>query len=64
MVGSMTPLLPDDVRRLVATPLTDMEASGLADWYAALADALNRFPLQELKLIEPPLRSTPGPARP
>lgn len=59
----MTPLLPDDVRRVVATPLTDMEASGLADWYAALAAALDRFPVQDLKGVEPPLRSTPGPVR-
>lgn len=59
----MTPLLPDDVRRVVATPLTDMEASGLADWYAALAAALDRFPVQDLKSVEPPLRSTPGPVR-
>lgn len=59
----MTPLLPDDVRRVVATPLTDMEASGLADWYAALTAALDRFPVQDLKGVEPPLRSTPGPVR-
>jgi glucose-6-phosphate dehydrogenase assembly protein OpcA len=64
MDASMTELSPEDVRRLVGTQLTDMEASGLAEWYAALAAALDRFPRQDLKTVEPPLRSTPGPARP
>ena len=59
----MTELLPDDVRRLIGTQLTDMEASGLADWYAALSAAIGRFPAADLQRVEPALRSTPGPAR-
>jgi len=61
MVDSMTELSPEDVRRMVGAYLTDMEASGLADWYAALAAGVGRFPARDLKLVEPPLRSTPGP---
>jgi hypothetical protein len=59
----MTQLSPDEVRSLVGTSLTDMEASALADWYAALSAAVALFPSHELRLVEPPLRSTPGPTR-
>jgi hypothetical protein len=57
----MTKLSPEDVRILVGTPLTDTEASALADWYQALSSAVASFPSAELKGIEPPLRSTSGP---
>lgn len=57
----MTKLSPEDVRRMVGTPLTDTEVKALADWYQALSSAVANFPSAELKGIEPPLRSTPGP---
>jgi hypothetical protein len=57
----MTKLSPEDVRSMVGTPLADAEASALADWYLALSSAVANFPSAELKGIEPPLRSTPGP---
>jgi hypothetical protein len=60
----MTQLSPDEVRRRIATPLTDVEASALADWYVALATAVAAFPEDDLSGVEPPLRSTPGPSRP
>ncbi|MBV8715319.1 MAG: hypothetical protein JO020_07605 [Chloroflexi bacterium] len=57
----MTKLSAEDVRPVIGARLTDMEASALADWYAALAQAVAAFPPQDLKGTEPPLRSTPGP---
>jgi hypothetical protein len=53
----------DEVRRRVGTPLTDAEARALADWYASLGAAVSKFPAADLKAVEPPLRSTPGPRR-
>jgi hypothetical protein len=57
----MTQLSPDEVRRRIGTPLTDMEARALADWYASLSAAVAGFPTPHLKEVEPPLRSVPGP---
>lgn len=53
----------EDVRRIVGDGITLDEAGVLADWYANLARGVANFPFQEIKAIEPPLRSTPGPER-
>jgi hypothetical protein len=57
----MPDLSADDIRRSIDLPLTDTQASALADWYAALSSALARFPEADLRAVEPPLRSTPAP---
>src|SRR5689334_23275897 len=57
----MAELTTDEVRTLIGTPLTDLEAQGLADWYAALSTSLADFPHADLEATGPPLRSTPGP---
>jgi hypothetical protein len=57
-------MTPDQVRNALSpsvTPLTDAQASSLADWYTALAAQLALLPEAELKATEPPLRSTPAP---
>jgi len=54
-------MTPEQVRQLVDPPVSDEQATALADWYDALAAQLARFPDAELKGLEPPLRSTPSP---
>lgn len=44
--------------------LSDQEADALAAHYATLARGVAAFPSQELKAVEPALRSVPAPARP
>jgi hypothetical protein len=57
----MPDLSSEDARRLIGVPLTDTQASVLADWYTNLAAAVARFPEADLRRVEPPLRSTPAP---
>ena len=54
-------LTPEAIRAAVPEVSSD-EAAALADWYAALSRAIAAFPPDDLKRVEPPLRSTPGPA--
>lgn len=54
-------LTPEEVRQ-VLPEATREEAAALAEWYAGLRRAVSDFPVGDLKRIEPPLRSTPGPA--
>lgn len=54
-------LTPDDVRELVPE-LTSDEARALAEWYAGLARGVAAFPQDDLRRVEAPMRSTPGPA--
>jgi hypothetical protein len=49
------------VRDRVGTVLSDQEAEVLVAWYANLARGVASFPLDELKGVEPPLRSVAGP---
>ena len=49
------------VRQIVGVELSDQEAAALADWYANLVTSLAVLPQAELKELEPPLRSVPGP---
>jgi len=51
----------DEVRRILGMALAESEATALVDWYAGLARQVERFPAGDLKGVEPPLRSTPGP---
>jgi hypothetical protein len=54
-------LTPDEVRRRLASEATDAEVATLVEWYAATARAVASFPADDLRAVEPPLRSTPGP---
>jgi hypothetical protein len=49
------------VKQVIGVELTDQEASALIDWYAHLARSVAAFPQADLKKVEPPLRSVPGP---
>ena len=49
------------VARRIGVALSDEEAAALADWYADIARRVADFPPGELKSVEPPLRSSPGP---
>jgi len=51
---------PETVRQ-VMPELTVEEAASLAEWYANLARAVAAFPGEDLRQVEPALRSTPGP---
>ena len=51
----------EEVRQIVGVELSDTEAEALAAWYANLARSVAAFPAEDLKRIEPPLRSIPGP---
>jgi hypothetical protein len=59
--ASVTDLSPDSVRDTIGLPLSDQELGALLDWYTSLSRAIEKFPEAELKAVEPPLRSTPGP---
>ena len=49
------------IARRIGVALSDEEAAALADWYADISRRVAEFPQAELKSVEPPLRSTPGP---
>jgi hypothetical protein len=49
------------LRQVIRAELSDPEAAALADWYAAIVRGVAAFPQADLKAVEPPLRSTPGP---
>ena len=51
--------LVDYVRQCIATDLLKEDAEALVAWYAALSALLGKFPVQEMKGLEPPLRSVP-----
>jgi hypothetical protein len=57
----MIELTPEMVRRLLGLEVDDATASALIDWHTNLARGIAAFPEAELKRVEPPLRSTPGP---
>jgi hypothetical protein len=50
---------PAELERLVGTPLTPSEAEALAKAYATLSAQVASFP--DIRHVEPPLRSLPGP---
>jgi hypothetical protein len=54
----------DRVRATIGTELSDAQAEALATYYAALSRAVAAFATDELRNVEPPLASTPGPRRP
>ena len=56
------PLPPEQVRRIVGGDLSEEEAAALSHWYANLARGLSALPEADLRNLEPPLRSAPGPA--
>jgi cytochrome c553 len=51
----------EEMRHIVGADLSDAEAEALAAWYANLARSVAAFPGDDLKRVEPPLRSLPGP---
>src|SRR5205807_394277 len=51
----------DYVRAVIGAELDDREVEALIDAYAALARGVDSFPSEELRSLEPPLRSIPGP---
>ena len=57
----MAELSVDMVRVLLGVDVDDQAAAALVDWYANLSRGVAAFPEAELKGVEPPLRSTPGP---
>jgi hypothetical protein len=63
IVDTMAPY-GEDLATVIGTPLSDEEAAQLSAWYAALSRAISAFPAADLKAVEPPLRSIPGPAAP
>ena len=49
------------VKEIIGAELTDQEVSALVQGYATLALSVAAFPGADLKRVEPPLRSVPGP---
>ncbi len=49
------------MQRLLGVELTIDEAEALAAWYSSLARGVAAFPAADLRRVEPPLRSVPGP---
>jgi hypothetical protein len=56
------PAAGEAVKRVVGDGLSEEDALALTDWYAAIARGVAAFPQDDLKTVEPPLRSIPGPA--
>jgi hypothetical protein len=59
---AMAELSPDMVRLLLGVDVDDPTAAALIEWYTNLSRGLVAFPEAELRGVEPPLRSTAGPA--
>ena len=55
------PAAGEVVREIVGVELSEQEAAALVDWYTVLARGVANFPQADLKAVEPPLRSIPGP---
>jgi hypothetical protein len=55
------PLANEQIRAIIGTELTEDATEALARWYAAFARDVAKYPAADLKCVEPPLRSTPGP---
>jgi hypothetical protein len=51
----------DEIRRSVGGELSEAEVIALAEWHAGIARGVSQYPAPELRGVEPPLRSTPGP---
>lgn len=49
------------VAERIGRDLSDAEAEALAAAYSTMANAIAKFPEDELKGVEPPLRSLPTP---
>ena len=49
------------VRRLVGANVTDEQVRALTSYHETLAQAVAAFATAELRAVEPPLRSVPGP---
>ncbi len=51
----------DEIRQVVGIELSEQDAEALRGWYASFARGVAAFPAADLKRVEPPLRSVPGP---
>ncbi|HEY3063417.1 MAG TPA: hypothetical protein VGL99_30980 [Chloroflexota bacterium] len=49
------------IRALVGPEVSDEQAQALATYYANLSQTVAAFATDELRALEPPLRSIPGP---
>lgn len=56
---AQSPLSSEYVRQCVPGEIGADEAEALAAWYAALSAAVAAFAGEELRQVEPPLRSVP-----
>jgi len=52
------------VREVIGSSLSEDEVDALLSTHAALARGLAAIPFAELKQVQPPLQSMPGPGRP
>jgi len=60
MADPPVPALPEAyVRQTIAAELTADDVAALAAWYAGLSGSVARFPADDLRRAEPPLRSVP-----
>ena len=55
--------MDEEIRRVFGPDLTINEVQALAEWYATQSRLVGAFPADDLKGVEPPLRSVPGRAR-
>ena len=55
-------LSTEEIRGIVGVELSEQDAEALAAWYANFARGVAAFPAADLRRVEPPLRSVPGPA--
>jgi hypothetical protein len=54
----------DEIRRILGVEVSAQDVEALAGWYAGFARQVAAYPQDDLKRVEPPLRSVPGPSAP
>jgi hypothetical protein len=52
----------DEIRRILGVEVSEQDAEALLAWYAGFARGVVAYPQADLKRVEPPLRSVPGPS--
>jgi hypothetical protein len=55
---------PDEIRQVLGVEISAQDVEALAAWHAGFARGVAAFPAADLRRVEPPLRSVPGPVAP
>ena len=65
--GTIVPVLEavdQRLRQVLGAAVSEDEARAIGEWYATISEAVAKFPSNDLRAVEPPLRSTAAPRTP